>query len=126
MTSTARILAYLVVTLFTSSTASPTESRTTECDVKGVYKTMDVPSGTISLSGLGEIQEVEQLLAPATLSSGSYDVSVTRKAKDLYRADGTGTYILTRYCYEYAYSQKAVLRYSGRGTVGAGTLVFDK
>jgi hypothetical protein len=119
MIATTRNLACFVVTLFTTSTASPGGSRTTECDVKGVYKTIDAPFGTISLS-LGEIQDVEQLLAPASLSSGSYDVNVTRKANNLYRADGTGSYILTRYCYEYAYSQKAVLRYDGRG----GTLVF--
>jgi hypothetical protein len=80
---------------------------------------MDFPSGTISLS-MGDVQDVEQLLAPASLSSGSYEVSVTRKAKDIYRADGSGSYIVTRYCYEYAYSQKAVLRYNGRG----GTLAF--
>jgi len=123
MTSIARTFV-LVVTLFTTSKASPSAARTTSCDVKGVYKTIDAPAGTISLSGMGETQEVEQLLAPASLSSGSYDVSVTRKAKDLYRADGTGTYIVTRYCYEYAYSQKAILRYTGGGSYGGGTLVF--
>jgi hypothetical protein len=119
MIAITRHLAYFVVTLFTTSRASPSESRTVECDVKGAYKTIDVPSGAISVSS-GEVQEVDQLLAPASLSSGSYDVYVTRKAKNLYRADGTGTYILTRYCYEYVYSQKAVLRYNGGGTLVFG------
>ena len=67
-----------------------------------------------------------QALAPAKLESGVYDVSVTRKGKDIYRADGTGTYIVTRYCYEYAYSERAVLRYTGIGTIGAGQLSFTR
>ncbi len=124
MISSHSILAYLVLALFAAKPEAPVP-RATECDVKGVYKTVSIPPGAISLSATNEVQEVEQLLAPASVSSGSYDISVTRKAKDLYRAEGTGIYILTRYCYEYAYSQKAVLRYTGRGLVGAGALVFE-
>jgi hypothetical protein len=117
------ILSLGLVTL-TASSGAVRKSHDTECDVKGIFKTIDVPSGSISLSGTGEIQDVDQLLGPISLSSGTYDISVTRKAKDLYRADGTGTYILTRYCYEYVYSQKAELRYSAFGVVGTGKLTF--
>jgi hypothetical protein len=93
---------------------------------RGVYKALDVPVGTIAVSSLGEAQEPDLLLAPAILASGSYSVSVTRKAKDVYKADGTSTYIVTRYCYEYSYSQKATLKYTSSGTVGSGTLTFEK
>lgn len=48
--------------------------------------------------------------APA-LASGVYKVSVTRKDRDLYRVDSTDIYIVTKYCYEYVYSDAAVLRY---------------
>lgn len=52
------------------------------------------------------------LLATAvTAYADWYKVTVTRKGQDLYRVDGTSVYIVTRYCYEYAYSEEAVLKY---------------
>lgn len=96
------------------------------CDVRGIYNAVDTPPGSLSLNRFGDPEEVEQLLVPTKLDDGVYDVSVTRKGKDLYRVDGTSSFVATRYCYEYAYSQKAVLRYRGVGTRGAGSLIFDR
>ena len=57
------------------------------------------------------------VLAVAVSMAGSfawaewYKVTVTRKGKDVYRIDGTAVFIITKYCYEYAYSEGAVLKY---------------
>lgn len=116
----------LVVTvlLFTGGRSTHALPLDTQCDVKGAYRELDVPTGTIALSTLGETQDVELLLAPAKLESGVYDVTVTRKGENIYLADGTSTYIATQYCYEYAYSEKAILRYTALGSVGSGELIF--
>jgi hypothetical protein len=52
-------------------------------------------------------------LATAVLRAEVFRVSVTRVDRDLYRIEGNNPklYIETRYCYEYANRDDAVLRY---------------
>jgi hypothetical protein len=125
MRNTLRV--FTVFALALSVGSAPRGSTTaSECDVKGLYKTLAIPAGSIALTLLGETHDVDLVLAPSSLGAGDYDVSVTRKGKDVYHAEGTSTYILTKYCYEYAYSEKAVLRYGGLGILSSGKLVFSK
>ena len=59
-----------------------------------------------------------------TASAGKrYRLSVTRKDSNFYRIDGTDFYVRTRNCYEYAYSQEAVLVWEGRGSY-SNKLIF--
>ena len=51
------------------------------------------------------------VLTPTMLSADFYKVNVTRVDDDLYKDTGSGTYIVTRYCYEYVYYQDAILNY---------------
>ena len=53
------------------------------------------------------------LLFPTMAGADNYEVSVTRKGSNLYKIDGKNTYIQTRYCYEYVYSESAFLKMSG-------------
>jgi hypothetical protein len=59
---------------------------------------------------------------PQPANAATYTVSVTRVSQDAYRDTMSGLVILTRYCYEYVYSQDAVLDYA-RGS--GGNLYFD-
>ena len=68
------------------------------------------------------------LLAGLTADVGvaaaeAYPVSLTRIDKDVYREDLSKLIVLTRYCYEYAYGQDAVLVYE-RGSSG-NRVIFD-
>ena len=60
------------------------------------------------------------LMLTCSAAAGDYDLSVTRKGSNLYKVDGKDTYIHTRYCYEYVYSEDSLLRMSGSG----GKIVF--
>ncbi len=51
--------------------------------------------------------------AYAYLSPGKYSISVTRVDNDLYKTM-FGTYIKTRYCYEYVYYDDAILIWNGK------------
>ncbi len=63
--------------------------------------------------------------ASAMLSAReSYRVTVTRKENNLYRIDGTKTYIKTRMCLELALGEDAILNYE-RGSF-SNKLIFDK
>jgi|UniRef100_A0A7C3I2D7 hypothetical protein len=43
----------------------------------------------------------------------NYEVTVTRKARNLYKVVGENIIIQTLYCYEYAYAESAILRLRG-------------
>jgi len=60
------------------------------------------------------------LLASGVACADNYDVNVTRKDSNLYKVTGKDIFIVTRYCYEYVYSEDSVLRASG----GSGKLIF--
>jgi hypothetical protein len=92
----------------------------TDCEVRGAYKQIDTPVGTLASSYSSEPQEITLLLVPTKLDKGAYSVNVTRKAANLYAVDGTQVYLVTRYCYEYSYSQKAFLDFK----YSSGTLTF--
>jgi hypothetical protein len=53
------------------------------------------------------------LLASGQALGDNYEVNVTRKASNLYKVTGKDVFIVTRYCYEYVYSEDAILRVSG-------------
>ena len=95
-----------------------------ECDVEEIYDSEDAQRGTAAVSERGDFVEVETFLFPATMSSGAYEVTLTREDSDLYRS-AEGVWIKTRYCYEYAHRQRAVLRVTGSGYT-KGEVIFLK
>jgi hypothetical protein len=102
--------------------ASDGSTGVSECDIEEIYNSEDAGRGTAAVSRRGDFVEVETFLVPATLRSGTYEVTLTRKGSDLYRSL-EGVYVKTRYCYEYAYSQPSILRITGQG-YNKGTVVF--
>ena len=50
----------------------------------------------------------------------NYEISVTRKGRNIYKVDGRNIIIQTRYCYEYVYSENAFLRMNGY----SGEMIF--
>lgn len=54
-----------------------------------------------------------------------YRVTVTRKASNVYKDADTGLYIITKYCYEYAYNEEAILKYDKYGSKYDNKLIFD-
>jgi hypothetical protein len=53
---------------------------------------------------------VSLLLSLASFANAERKVRVTRVDKDLYKID-PGSYIRTKYCHEYVYDEKAILKY---------------
>jgi hypothetical protein len=58
----------------------------------------------------------------ASVFAERYSITVKRLEKDLYQDIASKTIIETRYCYEYAYSEDAVLTWDGR--YGNNSLIF--
>ncbi|MBI5270766.1 MAG: hypothetical protein HY856_13935 [Burkholderiales bacterium] len=50
----------------------------------------------------------------------NYELTVTRKGSNVYKVDSKSIIVRTRYCYVYAYSEEAILKWNGYG----GELIF--
>jgi uncharacterized protein YbjT (DUF2867 family) len=114
----------LIFALVVLGAATPAFAYGDSCDVAHMLAKVEPPDGTLALTGFGQVEEVNALLTPTTIKIGTYEVVVTREGDDLYAVQGTELFIRTRYCYQYAYAERAVLRYSSSGGFSKGRLVF--
>lgn len=95
-------------------------------DIETIYKGELPAKGTMALIGSDDLKEVKVILVPDDdLDNGNYEVTVSKKASNLYKVDDRELYIQTRSCYESAYSRKAVLKITGTGW-SKGRLLFVK
>lgn len=64
------------------------------------------------------------MIAPLVLSHNvfaeSYELTLTRKSKNIYKVSGNDILVQTRYCYAYAYSEQAIFKTDGYG----GEIIF--
>ena len=61
------------------------------------------------MRNLAIAMSVMLLWSSPTTAQSAYEVSVTRKAQNLYKVDARPFWIQTRYCYEYVYYEDSVL-----------------
>lgn len=78
-------------------------------EVAQIYKAVEMDRGSKSIDNYGNIKEAKTILVPTKMDEGKYSVELTRIDSNFYKIEGTSYYIETRYCYEYAYRDDAVL-----------------
>lgn len=93
-------------------------------DVEYVLVKQDVEDGTYSISSMNDVAEMEYILTPTRVDEGKYTVNITRIESNVYRIDGTDLYIVTKYCYEYYYSEEVLLIIENFGGRSRGEVVF--
>lgn len=67
--------------------------------------------------------QVEKVIG-ANVQPGAYKVNVTRESDDLYKVSTQDIYIKTLYCYEYSYSQDAILEIESPQGYSIGEIHF--
>jgi len=96
-----------------------------EEDISKFFVEVPLDGDAYSISFGGDVEEVETLIVETNdIDEGVYEVSVTRVDDHIYKIDGTSLYIEMPYCYEYSYSDDAIMKvesFMGRKT---GTLIF--
>lgn len=81
-----------------------------EYDIVKFYERIDVEDGTKAVVRYGDVEEVEFVLQPAhPFRKGTYEVSLTKESDGLYRIDRTPYYLETKFCYEWATMEEAVI-----------------
>lgn len=113
-------LLFLLLTSF--HTPSPPLS---SYDIKEIHEAVELENGVKVLTQRGNLEDANLLLVPTDIEIGVYEVRVTRKAQDLYKLEGTNLYIETRYCYEYAFSEDAIMKLESNYGYTKGSLIFD-
>lgn len=93
-------------------------------DIAGIYEKIELEDGAKAVDSYGNITDAEAVLVPAKFQTGNFEVELTRVDGNFYQICGTSQYIETRYCYEYAIRDKAVLRITSRYGYTLGEVIF--
>jgi hypothetical protein len=96
----------------------------TKCDVKNFYTAIEAESDVKVLTPNGEIEEAKYILVPTKINEGKYNLTVTRISVNLYKVDGQNIHIETRYCYEYARDDDAILIVESNYGYDKGEIIF--
>jgi hypothetical protein len=92
-------------------------------DIAEIYERVELPSGSKVDTGYN-IEKAEYLYTPIDLDYGRYSVEITRVGSNMYRICGTDIYVETRYCYEYATYDDAILVVESHHGYSKGELIF--
>jgi len=115
-----KVIFFLVVLFIVPLSSQYNESY----DIAEIYKIIIPNMGTLGETSLGEIVELESIYIISKIELGKYSITVTRKGQDFYQIDGTNIFIKTRYCYEYSYSQDAILIIDSQSGYNKGKIIF--
>lgn len=114
-------LLYILATILLPHFAFAVE----EEDIRRFFLEVPLDKEAYNITFGGNVEEVETLIVETNdIDEGVYEVSVTRIDDHIYKIDGTSLYIEMPYCYEYSYSDDAIMKvesFMGRKT---GTLIF--
>ena len=110
--------------LFILTLTSYRSSKSSDYDIEAFYKGVTPTNGTKVLNSSDDLEDAKLLLIPMDIDKGNYVVKITRKGANLYKIDDKNIYIVTKYCYEYSYSQEAILKVEGSYNYTKGKIIF--
>ena len=93
-------------------------------DIAGIYEKVELKSGSKVIDAVGSVSDASAVLVPTKVDEGKYEVELTRIDKDFYQICGTSLYIETKYCYEYATWDDAILNITSNYGYTRGEVIF--
>lgn len=114
----------LILIVLVSSASSWTSSSTKSYDLAGVYEKVELNAGSKSMDTYGNIEEAKAVFVPTKIDTGKYEVELTRIDSNFYQICGTNLYIETKYCYEYATRDDAILSITSSYRYTHGEVIF--
>lgn len=106
-----RLIKFLGIAILTLTYASnaAAQNNLKTYDIAQVYEAVQLEAGSKSIDSYGNVEDAKIVLTPTRFEEGKYSVELTRVDDNFYKIEGTSMYIETRYCYEYAYREDAIL-----------------
>lgn len=117
------ILTCLMTILFTSSSSLST-SKASSYDIAGIYEKQELKSGSKVIDSYNDVKDAKYVLIPTKIDTGKYSVELTRIDSNFYQVYGTSIVIETKYCYEYATRDDAVLNITSNYGYTRGEIIF--
>lgn len=126
MNNTFRILALVSCLPLFISAERPVEMNVSSSsyDIAAIYEKVELKSGTKVIDAMGSVLDASAVLVPTKVDEGKYEVELTRIDKDYYHICGTSLYIETKYCYEYATWDDAILNITSNYGYTRGEVIF--
>lgn len=94
--------------------------QTRYCYVYGYGEKAALSASEVVFLDSGQKCDVKQVLGEADIGAGTYEVSLSHEGDDLY-STLEGVFVKTSMCFNYAFSEDAILRI---GALGTGTVIF--
>lgn len=117
------LLTSILTMLFTSS-SSLSESKANSYNIAGIYEKQELKSGAKIIDSFNNVKEAKYVLIPTKIDTGKYSVELTRIDSNFYQICGTSIVIETKYCYEYATRDDAVLNITSSYGYTRGEVIF--
>lgn len=110
--------------LILSASTKISRSKANSYDIARIYEKVDLKSGSKVLDSYGNVKDAKAVYAPTKIDTGKYEVELTRIDSNFYQICGTNLYIETKYCYEYATRDDAILNITSNYGYTRGEVVF--
>lgn len=98
-----------MVLILAYATDADAQSDLKTYDIAQVYEAVELEKESKCIDSYGNVEDAKTVLTPTQFEEGKYSVKLTRVDTNFYKIEGTSIYIETRYCYEYAYRDDAIL-----------------
>lgn len=119
-----KLLLLLLTTVLVSSASSVLCTSSKIYDLTGVYEKVELESGSKSMDSYGNIKDAKAVFVPTKIDTGKYEVELTRIDSNFYQICGTNLYVETKYCYEYAARDDAILNITSNYGYTRGEVIF--
>ena len=119
-----KIILLLVGAILLSSSTHSLSSKVDSYDITGIYEKVELKSGSKVLDSYGNVIDAKAVYVPTKIDTGKYEVELTRIDSNFYQIYGTNLYIETKYCYEYATREEAILNITSNYGYTRGEVIF--
>ena len=119
-----KIILLLVGAILLSSSTHPLSSKVDSYVIAGIYEKVELKSGSKVLDSYGNVKDAKAVYVPTKIDTGKYEVELTRIDSNFYQIYGTNLYIETKYCYEYATRDDAILNITSNYGYTRGEVIF--
>ena len=114
----------LIVSFILSASTSHSLADASSYDVAGIYEKVELKDGAKAQDSYGNIKDVKAVYVPTKIDTGKYEVELTKIDSNFYHICGTNLYIETKYCYEYATRDDAILNITSNYGYTRGEVIF--
>ena len=115
---------FIAAILILSASTKISRSKANSYDIARIYEKVDLKSGSKVLDSYGNVKDAKAVYVPTKIDTGKYEVELSRIDSNFYQICGTNLYIETKYCYEYATRDDAILNITSNYGYTRGEVVF--